>query len=593
MFQHKYALIYDFVNSIRFKLIAGLLIFLMPLLLLLVFNNIYVDKILRSRLADSNKIVLSLYLKQIDNTLEDVNGCLADFSDNDSDLSIIGSDSEETSYFLAQLRLMNKIRGNIALYEFVDCFFVYSGVRREFIAGSSSRSGIEVSDTVNSYIKEMIENSSRPEELINGWHAVKINNEYYLLRMLKIDNVYIGAWFTFNRLLIPLYEGYFGSSSITVFTNGQGEPLDNTEFVYNNQIKLDGDFSNYYITGGKRKYMVVGEQSTKGYFDITAITPDDMILSGFPYIQSIVIFIAAVTIVFLPLYLLLLGKTVLVPLGRLLSVMKGIRNGNLDIRINPHRTSTEFRTVNVTFNEMLTQIKKLKIDIYEENLRMQKVELERLQLQLKPHFFLNSLNIINTLARTKKYDLLQEMCMCLIGYFRYMFRSDMNYVSLNDELKHVKNYIRIQELRFPMKLSSEIVSPDYLENLLVPPLMIHTFVENAVKYSIGAETPVHLSIHIYPVDGDGESKVKIIISDTGIGFRKEVLDKLQNGERIIDEHGEHIGIRNIWKRLQMMYMNKAEISFRNAPAGGAVVEITIPLDQKNLDGRQSNAVINR
>ena len=78
--------------------------------------------------------------------------------------------------------------------------------------------------------------------------------------------------------------------------------------------------------------------------------------------------------------------------------------------------------MNSTFNNMLEEIDKLKSDVYEEKISRQKAELKHLQGQVNPHFYLNSLNIIYTLARTGELELLEEMCTCLIDYFRYMFQ---------------------------------------------------------------------------------------------------------------------------------------------------------------------------
>lgn len=73
----------------------------------------------------------------------------------------------------------------------------------------------------------------------------------------------------------------------------------------------------------------------------------------------------------------------------------------MNLRIPEYQTSEEFEIVNQRFNSMMSQIEALKIDIYEERLSKQKTELQHLQLQLNPHFFLNSLNIIYNFAQEK------------------------------------------------------------------------------------------------------------------------------------------------------------------------------------------------
>jgi two-component system sensor histidine kinase YesM len=322
----------------------------------------------------------------------------------------------------------------------------------------------------------------------------------------------------------------------------------------------------------------------KGNFSLIALIPDNIILEKLPYFQRVINFISVIFIFLLPICLLFLRKILILPLRRMLSAMKRIRDGDLEVRIKPYATSEEFNIVNETFNSMMEQIKELKINVYEEKINTQKAELQHLQLQIKPHFFLNSLNIIHVLASTKKYDLIQEMTLCLINYFRYMFRSNLTFVSIRDEVQHVQNYIRIQELRFSELLSFKIKVPDYLLETKVPSLIIHTFIENSIKYAVSMDEQVQLSVNIELLDNkEGEACFKIIIKDTGEGFKEEVIRELKAGNRIIDEHGEHIGIWNVQRRLSLLYKGRAKLFIGNSESGGALVEIVLPLNVDNLD----------
>lgn len=229
------------------------------------------------------------------------------------------------------------------------------------------------------------------------------------------------------------------------------------------------------------------------------------------------------------------------------------------------------------FNAMMSEVERLRINVYEEQLNKQKEELQRLQLQVNPHFFLNTLNIIYNLAKIKNYDLILDMTMSLIEYFRFMFRSNTSFVPLKDELEHTRNYLKIQNLRFPEKLKWTIHSPDYLLDVPIPPLVIQSFVENSIKHAVTLDEPLIIEVQIEFLIEEHGSRMKISIRDTGPGFKKDILEKLQAGRSVENERGEHTGIWNVERRLRLLYGEVASIVYDNdLHTFGAKIEIIVP-----------------
>jgi two-component system sensor histidine kinase YesM len=302
--------------------------------------------------------------------------------------------------------------------------------------------------------------------------------------------------------------------------------------------------------------------------------PDDMILEQLPYLLRITYLIAGASLLIVAVALFALRRVVLLPIHRILFAMRKAREGFLGVRIPPYATSNEFETMNETLNGMVTEIQQLKIDIYEEQLAKQKAELRQLQLQINPHFFLNSLNIVYYLAMDKKYSLIQELSLSLIQYFRFMFQSNADYVSLKDEIKHTENYLRIQRFRFPNSLTYETDVPEPLLSVSLPPLMIQTFVENSIKYAIDTDRQTHIQIS---AGQSSPEEMYIRIRDTGPGFPEETLRILEQNINPMSSQGEQIGIWNVKRRLELLYNGRATIHFSNQD--GAVVEATLPLKE--------------
>ncbi len=103
------------------------------------------------------------------------------------------------------------------------------------------------------------------------WRIEHINGKYYLVCILKIGDIYIAALGNINTLMLPLDMIDLGTNGAYLFTSESGHPLTNEKLVQDNQIDLNLGFQKYYISGNKNKYMIVGEKSSKGNFNLVAL----------------------------------------------------------------------------------------------------------------------------------------------------------------------------------------------------------------------------------------------------------------------------------------------------------------------------------
>ncbi|WP_019535887.1 sensor histidine kinase [Paenibacillus ginsengihumi] len=566
-------------NWIRFKLVVSLLVVTVPMLSLLIYLSYYSIDLVRKQVADSNANMMKLYMDQIDKGLEDVDQYLYNIAGRETDLLIMAQAESEDDYQKAKIRLMSKLSSDVAIYKAIDSFFVYTTDSHDYFEAFTSGSyaeRLEIRKDVEAMLSGDTSNINGFAD--NSWQIRKIGEEHYLCHILRIEDAYLGAWVNMKKLVKPLALIDLGENGRSLLADHEGQALTDMEFVRTNGIELARAAESYYLSGTSGEFLVIGQPSSKGAFNLVALIPDNAILANLPLLRIVIAVFAIGAIVLFPIGLLLLRKTVLVPLGRLLTAMKKVREGIVDVRIQPFRTSEEFQLLNETFNTMIGQIHHLRIHVYEEQLNAQKAQLNYLMLQINPHFFMNSLNMMYNLAQVKKYELIQEMLLSLVGYFRYVMNSNRPYVTLSQEIQHLHNYMRIQELRYPDSLSYEIKAPDYLMNSAVPPLMIQTFIENAIKYAMTLDEPVHIAVHVDLDESDGEEpKLKIVIQDTGEGFSADMLAELQAGNRLSSGGREPVGIWNTRERLRLLYGDKARLAFSNAVPRGAVVELGIPV----------------
>ncbi|MFD0698448.1 sensor histidine kinase [Paenibacillus sp. GCM10027628] len=565
--------------SLRVKLIVSVLIMTMPLVGMLLYNNYYAIHVVRGQVADSYKNMLNLYTKQSDSRLDDIDTYMRTVADSGYDLLSLSQAGTDGEYYSAKIYLFNKLNRDINLYDPINSFFVYTEHRQDYFNISKNNpSAIKQNEMIVHYLIDYIHS-----ELFSMgssskvWKYVRINHVNYLIDIVRSGDTYLGAWISTDDLLKPLRSLQIGEGGEVLLANMQGEPISDSKLVNQYGIELQEKENEYYISGTKKKFLVVGAPSNRGDFSLIALIPDHYILAKLPYLQSIIWFITIVAFLFIPIGLYSMRQSVLVPLYRLLRTMKKVREGDWSSRVELSNTSGEFQLMGGAFNAMMSEVERLRINVYEEQLNKQKEELQRLQLQVNPHFFLNTLNIVYNLAKIKNYELILDMTMSLIEYFRFMFRSNTSFVQLKDELDHTRNYLKIQNLRFPGKLKWTLHTPDYLLDVPIPPLVIQSFVENSIKHAVTLDEPLTIVVQIEFLIEDHGSRMKISIRDTGPGFNKEVLEKLQAGRSVENERGEHTGIWNVERRLRLLYGEAASIQYANfKDTHGATIEIIIP-----------------
>ncbi|WP_261302063.1 sensor histidine kinase [Paenibacillus andongensis] len=571
------------------KLMLGVSILTVPLITILIYYSVYSTKVVRNQVADSYKNMMILYMSQVDNTLEDIDKYINNTVVADSDFVSYQLSNSEYDFNFSKIMMFNKLSNDIGMYKSVNSFFLYAPKKNDMLQVNRVRGSLEEEEAIINTIRQTIDSNIEPNRFYTKtWDVQKINDSYYMIYVLKSGDVYFGAWINADKLMIPFKTIDFGANGGALFATQNGLPMTNIDLINRNQVQLNAGMENYYLSGNHRDFLVVGEPSAKGNFNLVALVPDERILEKLPYLQKIVELIALACLISLPLGLYFLRRTIMLPLYRLISAMKRIRSGQLEARIDTFPTSDEFIIVNETFNNMMSQIQELRINVYEEQLSKQNEELQRLQLQINPHFFMNSLNVLYNLAKVKNFELIKGMSLSLMQYFRYMFRSNLSFVKLKEELEHTRNYYRIQELRFPGSLTCEIHAPEFLIDTYVPPLVIQTFVENTVKHAVTLDEPIHISINVDVIELEGIPCITIVIQDTGKGYSEEVLSILQRGESLVTEQGEHVGIWNVQRRLRLLYTRSVRISFSNGSPRGAVIEITLPIHSKIVTGGADN-----
>ncbi len=259
------------------------------------------------------------------------------------------------------------------------------------------------------------------------------------------------------------------------------------------------------------------------------------------------------------------------PLNKLLEKIKKVRSGDFNVKMDVQKND-EIGIVADNFNKMLVDIKKLMNKIREDQEEIRNLELKALQSQINPHFLYNTLDSIYWMTKTREYKEIGEMTVLLSNFFRLSINKGRNITYIGKEIEHVKNYIRIQKLRYPEKFECKInVNPEIMNNECIK-LILQPLVENSLLHGLEDRKEDGVIDIEGKIKGD---KVILKVSDNGKGFDVEQMEYLMQSEGNIGDDG--YALRNINSRLKIYYGDKFGLFFHNTEIGGACVMIKIPV----------------
>lgn len=236
----------------------------------------------------------------------------------------------------------------------------------------------------------------------------------------------------------------------------------------------------------------------------------------------------------------------------------------------------EFADAGKLMNALADEIRRLKIDMYEKELERQQVELDYAQLQIRPHFYINCLNVIYSMAQTGRNREIQEIALQVSRYLRYIFKRSMKPVTLGSELEFVENYLKVQTSMSGLPYTYDVSMEEELSDCEIPPLLLQTFVENSVKHTADMEDEFSVWITVVSKKQEDGDYILIEICDSGTGIPDELCEQMNNGIFQESDESYHVGIRNAVKRTQMLYGERASIHFGRNDRQGAGVTIQVP-----------------
>lgn len=410
---------------------------------------------------------------------------------------------------------------------------------------------------------------------------VNINHRIYMVR-----NIVDGNFRPFAVLIMELNveEMFGGLRSIWGYKEGDIFIDDVSVFgVYEEDpcqnLIRERDMSSprYYRDGGKAYvYMRLNSGWHKTAY---AVTLDESVIAG----ETVMIKYLLVILVLFMIPLIIVVFTffhqrVNKPIGVLRNAYKEIEKEHYGYHIEPDARHEEFADLDEAFNSMSDKLQYQFEKIYLEELALRDANIMALQSQINPHFLNNTLEIINWEARMAENYKISTMIEALSTMLEAtMNRKREQLIPLSEEMSYADAYLYIISRRFGEKLEITKEIEEECLQAKVPRLIVQPILENAIEHGMNFAGPEKVSLRVY-AEGD---MLYIEVKNNGKLTEKDrqKIETLLGDEDTKESRSVSLGIRNVNKRLKIIYGPECGLTIKSDNNGNTVSTIIVKIDK--------------
>ncbi|WP_082112177.1 sensor histidine kinase [Paenibacillus sp. DMB20] len=319
-------------------------------------------------------------------------------------------------------------------------------------------------------------------------------------------------------------------------------------------------------------------------------------------IRRATIMVGIATLVMTLLVAYRFGASIVKPVRTLMHGMRETEKGNWQ-RIDDNRRKGEIGVLIGRYNTMVSRLSEMIERVYQSELDQQKAMLElqqealersraefqALQLQMNPHFLYNTLETIKCYAVVQDSEEITEMVESLALMLRYAIQTNLEEITVANELKQVLAYMAILKHRMNREVEIEVVIPPPLLLEKMVRLTMQPLIENIVQHAFpnGMKDGSYIRIDARR----DKDRFYVIVEDNGAGMPEERLNELREKlklNRLAGNgpgsdpvyHSGGIGLMNVHRRIQLVYGEQFGLTIESAAGAGTTMIMTMPADAK-------------
>lgn len=553
-------------------------VFLVPLLVvLLVYTTISLKSFqnVNNELAQTGQKTIDMYQQLLEQELRKLSSQTANLWFSDTYHRYLSGEADALTRYYAQFKIADIYRGILSENTSLGGMGLYAPANEVGVA--FFREGQYSYDLTRQLREQMKQIADHADTFLKeGFMPREISDRHFLFRVIGNPGAYTVLMIDMDEVTKYQNQNNQPNGGFLYYADLEGRPFCGIDTIGAEVLHAQAKSNKpYFITDTKPAYLATGRTSQMMKLEILYFMPYYPSITAMKTMHLVLAVFSLLLLALTPVFYRLLRKSVFEPIDKLDETMRRIQKGNLDERAEENYKIREFYQVNRTFNQMIADIQNLKIARYETELQKGHAQLQYLQLQLRPHFFLNCLKILYSMVEQKKYDRVQQMVLQVSVYLRSKFQDVSTCITVREELDFVENYVHLQrDSMLQAVFYHGEVEPLAWERR-IPVLLIQTFVENSFKYARRPDTALEISISAVLLPSEDGDLLDIVIQDNGTGYDSRILQRINQLDEGEFSH-ESIGIANVKQRLSLLYGDKAMLQLSNLPTG-AQAEIILPV----------------
>ena len=389
-----------------------------------------------------------------------------------------------------------------------------------------------------------------------GYINIVYEREYFGDIVKDNSTEYSGASYVVDRdgiIVVTNHEKYLG-----------------TRFPVAIEALRETDTSRYDILNDTNSFYYVGNEMPNGWTLVEAVSVKEFYKNTYGVIGLTGIFLLGILILSF-FSINMATKHIARPTQDLLESMKLFGKGNLSHRVEV-KTTDEIGQIGSEYNRMAENIETLIEKVYKMEITQKQAEIDFLCMQINPHFLYNTLDTISWMAIMQGNLDISEMTISLADLLRAMIKKD-RFVTVEEEMKTVKDYLLIQGQRFGDKISVLYDVDEQAYPCQVPNFILQPLIENAIIH--GLEPKLEKGMLCVRIKLEKDTVV-FSIADDGVGMSREEIRELYE-KCEMNETNQNIGLKNVYRRLILCYGESSRLHIESEKHRGTKINFILPM----------------